>query len=46
MSERAEQHTVGQGGKNKYDVVSEKLFVEYKDLKNNIEQYEPIKKVK
>lgn len=44
MSERAEQHTKGQGNKNKYDVISEKLFVEYKQIKNNVETYEPIKK--
>jgi hypothetical protein len=44
MSERAEQHTKGQGNKNKYDVISEKLFTEYKQIKNNVENYEPIKK--
>ena len=35
MSERAEHHTKGQGNKVKYDVISERLFVEYKQLKNN-----------
>ena len=45
MSERAEQHTKGQGNKNKYDVISEHLFTEYKKIKNNVETYEPIKKV-
>ena len=44
MSERAEHHTKGQGNKVKYDVISERLFVEYKQLKNNVESYEPIKK--
>ena len=44
MSERAEHHTKGQGNKVKYDVISERLFVEYKQLKNKVESYEPIKK--
>ena len=44
MSERAEHHTKGQGNKNKYDVISEHLFAEYKQIKNNVETYEPIKK--
>ena len=45
IAERAEQHTKGQGNKNKYDVISEHLFTEYKKIKNNVETYEPIKKV-
>ena len=45
IAERAEQHTKGQGNKNKYDVISEHLFTEYKQIKNNVETYEPIKKV-
>lgn len=44
IAERAEQHTKGQGNKNKYDVISEHLFTEYKKIKNNVETYEPIKK--
>ena len=44
IAERAEQHTKGQGNKNKYDVISEHLFTEYKQIKNNVETYEPIKK--
>ena len=44
IAERAEQHTKGQGNKNRYDPISEKLFVEYKQIKNNVETYEPIKK--
>ena len=43
-SERAEKHTK-QGNKKKYDVVSEKLFVEYKQLKTSYDNYEPEKKV-
>ena len=46
VSERAEQHTKGQGGKNKYDIISDKLFVEYKQIKTNLEQYEPQRIVK
>ena len=44
MSERAEKHTK-QGNKRKYDVVSEKLFVEYKQIKAIYDNYEPEKKV-
>ena len=44
IAERAEQHTKGQGNKNKYDVISEHLFTEYKKIKNNVETYEPVKK--
>ena len=46
MSERAVKHTKGQGGKNKYDVISDKLFIEYKQIRNNLDQYEPEKMVK
>ncbi len=42
-SERAEKHTK-QGNKKKYDVVSEKLFVEYKQIKTSYDNYEPEKK--
>ncbi len=42
-SERAEKHTK-QGNKRKYDVVSEKLFVEYKQIKSIYDNYEPEKK--
>ena len=43
MSERAEKHTK-QGNKRKYDVVSEKLFVEYKQIQTLYNNYEPEKK--
>ena len=43
-SERAEKHTK-QGNKKKYDVVSQKLFVEYKQIKTSYDNYEPEKKV-
>ena len=42
-SERAEKHTK-QGNKRKYDVVSEKLFVEYKQIQTKYNEYEPEKK--
>jgi len=42
-SERAEKHTK-QGNKRKYDVVSEKLFVEYKQIQTLYNNYEPEKK--
>ena len=44
MGERAEKHTK-QGNKRKYDVVSEKLFVEYKQIQTLYNNYEPDKKV-
>ena len=43
MSERAVKHTK-QGNKRKYDVVSEKLFVEYKQIQTKYNNYEPQKK--
>ena len=43
MGERAEKHTK-QGNKRKYDVVSEKLFVEYKQIQTKYNEYEPEKK--
>ena len=42
-SERAEKHTK-QNNKRKYDVVSEKLFVEYKQIQTIYNNYEPEKK--